>query len=235
MGGSVGEVRQDSRHFREVPDGFLTRQDILERTGITNKELNSLIARRKVEATARSKRNWALFPESVVAKILRVLSVKMTRKRQQPVYGAAHAVQVFKMLEAKVPTAKILLKTKLHPEALRAIEREYHQMNESLVLTKEVLNAIYKLPIEGAYFPFENGSDLLDLLERIAKGQHCVRCGKQREGVCAPCHRAEVAREIEKENEARETARLALLTNEERGPQAPRSDDGLASRVPPTP
>lgn len=201
----------------------MTRAMIKEQTGCTETELKSFEARGLVKATRRSGRGWYLYPEKIVDSVNELLgnndqSKKMRRlsrlaeldaNRPAPKMAAAiyhakisyssdEAITVITMVKAGRKMDEIFLETKMHPSIVRVIVKDYEMMSGSFLVSKEVLDQINSLELDGV-FPITNEQGLLNVLALAATDHKCAECKKRPRGnMCMPCSKERVVQSMRK-------------------------------------
>lgn len=171
--------------------GFLTRGELLEMSGLTDSEFRTLTARKKIQATARTAGNWALYTMADVekAKALK-LGLENERRRtlkEQKGFTHKQSLQVFKMLDEGKSLKDIFYAMEDIPvPALHEIVKQYQALTASLFVSPTVMQEIAALDLEGDY-PIKTGVQLLEIIKNALKTSHCSQCRKKPRSWCDGC------------------------------------------------
>jgi hypothetical protein len=101
-------------------------------------------------------------------------------------YSAQHAAVVFYEMNQGKALVEIVIEKEIHPEAALAIADAYARVKGSLLLTREQLTGLGRLPIRGVWPP-TCGKDLEEAMLNLIEGAKCSRCKTRPARVCGPC------------------------------------------------
>lgn len=206
------------KRARVAPPGFVTRGVLMEKVGLTEGQIRSLIAAGEVEAEGENSDGYAYYSEKLVERLLikkadgslfrRARSAALA-SADMPVasYSSDQGVKVFELLSARVRIEQIVLQTKIHPLVVKRIREDFDDMSQSIHLPREVvdrLNGFKNLP--GAY-PLTDAAGVLDVFEQCSQNRLCSMCSKfDSVGLCEVCLNADRRSERKKREEAAATA-----------------------------
>lgn len=177
-------TRTDPSPAIRLPIGMITRQILKARTNVTERELRRLEQIGKVRSTAKTKRGWALYPESLVAELVGEKAAGTTRID----YKTSEATEVFELLKRGETLENIVIQTKCHPAVVQQIVRDYEAMAGCLHVPKEILVQIEALDLDGPH-PISSPEELLTICANAAQSLVCPNCEKRPKGLCTGCAR----------------------------------------------
>lgn len=176
------------RRKTSAPAGFYTREMLCQSLGITDADARALAAKGVLKADTRNDGNFALYSEDTVQR-LRVRKAQGTLWETPPptaraatpaAYSAAQGIRVFELLEKKTPPTRIVIEEKLHPHVVLQIRRDYEQSVGELELPRAVVQRINELAANHGLATIASTTDLILLIEQLARPRHCVRCASKR-------------------------------------------------------
>lgn len=101
-------------------------------------------------------------------------------------YNGDEAKIVFMELKTGKNIEEIVIEQSLHPHVVLAIAQTWHQIKGGVLLTREVLAAIEKMPLQGE-LPITTPEGLVKVLTSSLGGTPCAKCLKHKARVCLDC------------------------------------------------
>lgn len=164
---------------------YLSRKEFAEKAGISVSEVRR---RERLGEFAPAKRicgsrRVAQYTVDQV-QMMKKLVVKQS-KGMIVKYDSDDSYRVCHLIAQGKSVSEVLLETKLHPHAVKAILSDYSEISGSLFLNNKQVERINALPLDGN-FPVKSGEDVVLLLEGAAK-EDCERCGRRAKRYCKTC------------------------------------------------
>lgn len=187
-----------------VPPGYMSRAMVLERTGLTDGQLASLLRQRRLKRSRTSSYGCALYTEGDVDRIMRELGRQVESGLRMPnsvvfttdagqggmTYRAEDAERVILLMKAGRKLDDIFLETKIHPRAIKAIVVDYKDLAGAVVLSREMMVLVNKLPLQGA-MPITEPEDLYESIKLALDAGVCRSCRSLPAEACRGCARRE--------------------------------------------
>lgn len=187
-----------------VPPGYLTRAMVLERTGLTDGQLMSLLRQRRLKRSRTTSYNTALYSEGEVERMMRELGRQVENGLRMPNsvifttdvgqghvnYRAEDAKKVILLMKAGRKLDDIFLGTDVHPRAIKAIVVDYKDLAGAVVLSREMMVLVNKLPLQGA-MPITEPEDLYESIKLALDAGVCRSCRSLPAETCRGCARRE--------------------------------------------
>jgi len=188
--------------YAERTTELFSSSKIMELTGCSRSEMMGLISRGLIRAVDKTRQGWALYGEDALRVVVdfRRRSKKKKTESEMPLpdlnYSATNALIVFKMIKDGMSFEDIVLKSKIHPRMVRGIVREYQNLAGAIVVYKEFVDKINKLPLNGT-FPITDGEGIFDVLNLAADDSRCATCQRNpKSSHCSACERKKVIKNI---------------------------------------
>lgn len=187
-----------------TPAHMLTQQEFLERSGLSARDFRMLVHRRRLLAIATSPGGWTLYDAADVdrVRLLRnggghVSTISGINQHGAVDYSIEDGKKVFDLLQKGVRHDAIFMQTSIHPRVIEAIVVDFARMSRTIVLSKEILDQINELPIDGVTLPVTSGADVLQAIAVALRTQRCQACKKlPRSHQCVGCTRAAIDRTV---------------------------------------
>jgi hypothetical protein len=194
----------------KIPPGYVTIAMMMERTGFSRKEINSLTQRKIIKPSTRNNQGWMLYLESCVDTVvkykaqepqpkeraLKMMPASNRHNAQVTAYSTDEALTVYELSTKGLRPGQISFQAKLHPSIVRTILRDYEILDSSIVLSPEIIDQINQLslPVE---MPMQTPADILKAL-KVASNEHTCTCCKKRPcaDVCSRCAKAMILNSI---------------------------------------
>lgn len=176
---------------KDVPPGLMTRQKLADRLGVHVSTVRLRESLGEIRPSAYTAKGWVLYDETVLVQWAQP-SKRGLPGRAAPTqhstleYTSEDAVKVFRALNAGKDAITTVLETGVHPRVVEAAALDWARMNAGFLMTKEYLDIINKLPLEGN-FPVTTPEGLIELLRGAAADVACTTCGLRTRSVCTPC------------------------------------------------
>lgn len=106
-------------------------------------------------------------------------------------YTPDDASKMFAALKANKSVEDCVIELKIHPRAAMAIKRAWDDVRGQVTFTREQLDKIEKLGLDGE-FPIEAPEQLMSVLESAAAEKACVTCKAKPGVMCRGCAKKEV-------------------------------------------
>ncbi len=177
---------------RSPGDGYLTREELAHRLGVSTAEIRRREALGQIAYTMRGPHNICLYPEDLAIELTSIVGVNSRNVTTQPKsyrgtynFTAAEAKKVFVLLGEGMALDKIVVNLEMHPGVVQSIMHEYVIMTGSMMVKGPVMKQINELPLDGN-FPLATAEDLLSVLMACASSD-CIHCHKRPKAVCKHC------------------------------------------------
>lgn len=199
--------RTDRRgQINNLPEGMVTRNMILEKSGISVTEFNSFLGRGIFIAKGKTVRGWVYYDEREVLLQIsehkqKTVKPEVEQQRLPPAstdgsepafsYTRDEGLLVFKLLSAGKPLHEVFLESQIHPVILKNIFRDYETFSNCIFVMKDTLDEINKLSLDGP-FPVTSSGEILELLKiaSSASDATCKTCSKREPVLCHTCAKA---------------------------------------------
>lgn len=223
--GDVVAAMDNGRTFR-IPLGYVTMNQLVERTGYTRTDIRRFRSRGIVQQERRNGQGWALYKESLVDVLIGIRTQetlqRADRRKQEQVsnklppasmskevpYSSMESEIVFKGLREGVSLLDICLENPcIHPAIIRAITKDYELMTGSILLRKITIDKMNQLPLEGS-FPLTTESDVFEVMKIAASDtkDKCPECKKRpHASSCLPCIKHSLAKQAAAEKKTEES------------------------------
>lgn len=182
--------------LRRIEGQLITASEFRDRSGLTSSLFMKLVKRGELVAVGRNVAGWALYHEADVARISEKFKGQLgiVARREGLFEGACEyttteAYEIMSRLKKNMPMHEIFLETKLHPVIIQSVQRDWARMHQGMFLSKDDLDDINKLPLEGS-FPITTPRELYEVLLIASKDKPCGQCNQRpRSGTCLSCAR----------------------------------------------
>lgn len=174
-----------SGRLSSTPAGYVTASMAMQRLGVAPRQWRRFVSLGQIKACTRNNQGWSLYREEDVIELGKLYVHEETKHKGPRMLSAAvhtamaftaqEQAQVFTLLKQNMPLVDIALHTGLHTSVVQAIVRDYDNFAGRIVLTREQLDIISRLPLE-VVLPIENGEQLVDALRWAARSHSCERC-----------------------------------------------------------
>lgn len=172
---------------------------LLSALRISRYELDFLEQSGVIKPSMVNEHGWRLYSHTLVDEIL---SKRKSAQQQlgAPRLGAVsstfsddQAQRVFKMLKDNARLEDIVIETGIHPSVVRSAAAEYSAFTGMIIVSKEGLDEIHQLPLEGE-LPLTDERMIIDLIKHYAVSK-CTSCRKRSPlSICLACLREKSAK-----------------------------------------
>jgi hypothetical protein len=174
-----------NRSDPNCPAGWITRAQLIERTGLTEGELRKFRPK-----ASRSSTGWMIYPERYVNQILAKIPAK---DRVLPLgYDAEQSQNVFRMLKEGRELRDVVIETGILPDVLDEIIKAYERLTSTIFLSKATVDRLSALFVVN--FPIDGEDALMDVVEAASSEHKCIRCKARQGRICMGCSRQEQAK-----------------------------------------
>lgn len=207
--------RHLNRAATQATPGTMTKGMVMEALNLNERRFDKMLEEKLLEPCDKHPtRGWHLFSERDVTKLKHILIMqqgvphKESADLQLHDYSLQAAKTVFKALQEGASIVGMIDQLNIHPLAMRAIVRDYAALSESILLSKQQMDIINALPLEGE-FPIMNPNALVSLLHDLSVEKKCPKCKtRDRTHLCGPCY-VDAKQETERAEKAKQAAQLA--------------------------
>jgi hypothetical protein len=172
------------RRKTSVPAGYFTREMLCASLGITDRDARALAAKGILKADAQNDGNFALYSSETVQRLQvrkaqgKLWEAPAVARNAATAYTTEQGVRVFEQLEAKKPAARIVIEERLHPQVFRQIRSDYEHVVGEMELPRASVERINEIAIRQGEEPVRSTTDLLLLIEKLARPRRCPRCAR---------------------------------------------------------
>jgi hypothetical protein len=214
---SSRKVLQKPTDEERVPSGYVTRNMIKEITGLSEQGLKRLEALGIVRPVSKNETGWFLYPDTIIDKISNrgYAKTNSTNRPTKVVYTNKESSAVLKLLMANKSLPEIAVETNVTLDTVLQIQKDYFSVTNQMVISKEILDKINELPVDGV-FPLKDENELYNLLVELTKEPKCNKCGLKPKGLCTACARESIMRLIKKQFARAQAAQLALQEQQQK-------------------
>lgn len=191
--------KETARERGEIPDGFMTREELCQKVGLSVFEIRRKERAGLLVPAKRIKPNQPLYTEEQVRHVRMLMKRNGKYVGEGPMsYEAEDGVRVFEMLGAGKKVAEIITETRIHPLVVGSIADDYIRMNGLMVISQPLMEQINSIEgLDGA-FPIQTPEELVSLL--VSCGENtCDRCHHRRKEICRKCARREAKEQMNRE------------------------------------
>lgn len=214
------------------PEGYYTKAEILEKTGITETEFRSLQVRKNIRPVARCGRSWTYYNEDTLKQIVKAMSVRVLRTQRQPedgklAYTQVEAAEVLKMIEKGKNPSLLIIQRNMHPGIIRAVIADLGPISGGgfWLNRAQVSKISHLLELEGNELPTKS-RDFVERIEKAHLSGTCQECGvTPRAILCNECFRSH-DQKVKERREARKRRAAEPLPSEDKSDV---SDSGVES------
>lgn len=167
----------------QMDEPLLTRMEVAQRLGVSQSEIRRREAVGIIKAHKRNAKGWVMFhPDALIGQSGTTPPEK--RRPNQP-YTSDECASIFDALDAGKTLVQCVRECRVLPETVELIAVAYHRLTGSMHLSKETVDTINALPLEGT-FPLKDEKALLEVLQTAA-ADTCKKCNTRARVLCKPC------------------------------------------------
>lgn len=162
--------------------GYVTRDTLCATLGITDGDARALAAKGILKSDGRNDGNFATYSNETLQRLL-TRKAQGTLWEEPPVarnapstYTTEKGMRVFEQLAAKKPAVRIIIDEVLHPQVFRQIRSDYEHIVGEIELSQATVERINQIAAGCSEEPVRTSTDLLLLLEKLARPRVCPRC-----------------------------------------------------------
>jgi hypothetical protein len=188
---------------KDVPQGYCTREMVLEELGITAGEFQAFVTRGIIRRAKTHYDRKALYTRAGVERVRLEIAKEQegaalgappeetprtaARTRQFALYEAEESALVVPLLREGMNLGEIVFQLpQVHPNAVEAVARDYARLSGAVVVSSALVEALNKLPLQGD-LPFSTGEELFYVVRATLNSQACRTCRRAPGSICRSC------------------------------------------------